>query len=343
MGMAAWLAPLTALLVAAALCRRFLERGSRFHLLDHPNERSLHGTPVPRSGGVAMLGGMVAGGLLLLWFAPAMGGPPWLVIAAAALLAAVGLVDDVRDLSPLPRLLVHLLAGGAVVWAGLAPGSLAWPGGGWPLPEWVAAALTLPLVVWMVNLYNFMDGMDGLAGGMALFGFSTLGVLGGVLDGSGFMAVNFVIAGAAAGFLYWNLPPARIFMGDTGSSLLGFLVAVMGLWGELGGWVPLWATLLLFSPFLVDATYTLMRRMARGECWWRPHRRHLYQRLVQAGWGHRRTLLAAYGLMTALALSTLGAVLWLPVAGQWSLLLLWVGIYGMLIWMVERRLPLEVA
>jgi UDP-N-acetylmuramyl pentapeptide phosphotransferase/UDP-N-acetylglucosamine-1-phosphate transferase len=337
LGMAAWLAPLLALVIAAGLCRRFLRRESRFHLLDHPNERSLHGSPVPRSGGVAMLAGMLAGwALVLVWVAPA---PPWVLLAAGALLALVGFLDDLRDLSPLARLLVHLLAGAAVVWSGLTPAALTWPGGGWPLPFWVAGVFTLIFVVWLVNLYNFMDGMDGLAGSMALVGFATLGILGGLRDAPAFLLVNLVIAGAVAGFLYWNLPPARIFMGDTGSSLLGFLVAVLGLWGEAGGWVPLWATLLLFSPFLGDATYTLVRRMGRGERWWRPHRCHLYQRLVQGGWGHRRTLLAAWGLMGALAVSTLAAVLLLPATGQWTVLLLWVGGYVWLVVALERRLP----
>jgi len=339
--MAVWLAPLVAFLIAVWACGRFLDQASPFHLLDHPNERSLHSSPVPRSGGLGVLaGGMVGGGVLWWGLDLSLAGLPWGVLAAGALLASVGLLDDLRDLNPLPRLLAHLLAAGAVAWSGLTPATLHWPGGGWPLPEWLAMALTLPLVVWMINLYNFMDGMDGLAGGMALFGFSTLALLGWLHDGPAFMAVNWLIAAAAAGFLVWNLPPARIFLGDAGSSLLGFMVAVAALWGEIGGWAPLWASLLLFSPFWVDATYTLLRRMARREPWWRPHRTHLYQRLVQGGWGHRRTLTAAYGLMTALALSTLLAVALLPAAGQWALLLLWCGGYVMLIGLLERRLPL---
>ncbi len=336
-----WAAPVAAFVVAAWLCRRFLDRRSLFHLLDHPNERSLHGAPVPRSGGLAIFAGIVVGGLCVAY--PLLTNLPtefWWVAGAVALLVAVGFVDDVRSVSAKVRFGVHLLVASVLVWNGLGLAMIAWPGGELAVPREIGVIVTLAISVWLVNLYNFMDGMDGLAGGMALFGFTTLALLGWVRGAPEFALVNLVIAAASAGFLVSNFPPAAIFMGDAGSSLLGYLVAAIGFWGDVSGRVPLWATLLLFSPFLVDATYTLLRRMIRRELWWRPHRTHIYQRLVQAGWGHRRTLQAAYALMAALALSTAAAVLFLPVAGQWSVLLFWLTAYAALIVTMERRLPL---
>ena len=176
-------------------------------------------------------------------------------------------------------------------------GGLRWAQIGLPgldaaLPDWLALGLTLLYIVWMINLYNFMDGMDGFAGGMAVFGFGALAVLGLIGDALTFAISGLVIAAAAGGFLTRNFPPARIFLGDVGSSVLGLLAAAMTLWGAGLGLFPLWVGLLVFSPFIVDATWTLLRRIVNAEPFWRAHRSHHYQRLVLAGWGHRRTVAA---------------------------------------------------
>jgi len=191
----------------------------------------------------------------------------------------------------------------------------------------------LLFVTWAINLYNFMDGMDGFAGGMAVIGFSTLAWLGRVDEP--FMNVCLIVAAANAGFLIHNFPPAKIFMGDTGSTALGFLVAACSLWGSKSGLFPFWVAILVFSPFIVDATATLLRRLLRGERVWEAHRTHYYQRLVLLGWGHRRTVLAEYGLMLACAGSAVVAV-HLPPAGQWVLIVGWIVIYSFLMWGVGR-------
>jgi UDP-N-acetylmuramyl pentapeptide phosphotransferase/UDP-N-acetylglucosamine-1-phosphate transferase len=182
-----------------------------------------------------------------------------------------------------------------------------------------------------------MDGMDGFAGGMAVIGFSALAWLG--QADAGFSAICLTVAGACAGFLVFNFPPARIFLGDIGSTILGFLVAACGLWGYQAELFPFWALLLVFSPFIVDATVTLVRRLLRGEKVWQAHRSHYYQRLVLLGWGHRRTVRVEYALMLACAGSTLLAVHWSP-TGQATLVAAWVLVYGLLMWGVswlERR------
>jgi UDP-N-acetylmuramyl pentapeptide phosphotransferase/UDP-N-acetylglucosamine-1-phosphate transferase len=311
--------------------------GSGLAPLDRPNARSLHTTAVPRSGGLAVLLGVVVplGLLALLGRAePTLG---WIALALAPVVG-IGYLDDLGDVSRRLRLVVQALAGVLLIGAGLRWVALDLPGWVQILPFWVSAVLSLLYVIWMINLYNFMDGMDGFAGGMALFGFSSLAVLGWVGGEPLFALTSAAIALSAAGFLVFNVPPARIFLGDAGSSGLGLLVAACSLWGVSLGLFPLWAAWLAFSPFIVDATWTLLARLARGERVWEPHRSHHYQRLVLSGWTHRQTLVRAYVVMAACAACAVAAPR-LPTHEQWMLLGAWVTIYGLIhvkVRLVER-------
>jgi UDP-N-acetylmuramyl pentapeptide phosphotransferase/UDP-N-acetylglucosamine-1-phosphate transferase len=278
--------PLAAACATAGLLS-WLLRGGRALPLDHPNERSLHERPVPRIGGVAIFAVAVPALLLLQW-SP-------LVALLAAGLAGLSFLDDRSHLPIAVRFGAHAAAAAVFVLFAL-PGT---------------APLALPVlalfVMWMTNLYNFMDGSDGLAGGMALFGFGTYAV-GAWLGGDPALAASCATLAACAGaFLAYNFHPARVFLGDAGSVPLGFLAGAMGLAGWHDGLWPLWFPVLAFSPFVVDASLTLARRIVRGEKFWRPHRTHYYQRLVQLGWGHRRTALAEYALMFACGALALGA------------------------------------
>ncbi len=180
--------------------------------------------------------------------------------------------------------------------------------------------------MWMTNLYNFMDGMDGFAGGMTVIGFGTLALLWG---GGPFAALAAVAAGAALGFLPLNFPPARLFMGDVGASVLGFLAGGLAILGWKHAVVPLWASVLVFAPFVVDATVTLARRMLRGERIWEAHRTHYYQRVVQLGWGHRRTVLVEYALMLGTGASALAAVR-MSATAQLVIVLFWMALFAVL-------------
>lgn len=251
-------------------------------------------------------------------------------------LGFLGAWDDLRDLSPALRLPVQGLVALSLVPAGLSLESLRFSLFEWPLPPPVGALLAVFFLLWMINLYNFMDGMDGLAGGMAVIGFSTLAGLGFLAGDVAFSLLALLVAAASAGFLIFNFPPARIFMGDAGAPVLGFLAGSLILWGDRTALFPFWIGLLVFAPFVVDATYTLIRRLLRGEAVWRAHRSHLYQKLVLSGWSHRRTVLRAYLLMLAGALSALVA-LESPPAWQSLLMSGWVLIYLLLIVMIERR------
>lgn len=292
-----FLIAICATLVASALTCAVLSRyRGRWALLDVPNDRSLHADATPRSGGLGILAGLLAGyaatiGMLSL---PGQG---W-TLMALLLTACVSLADDVWRLPPLLRFMVHLAAALMLVFpAGYGLLGISIPGFTWHAPTWVLEAFSVLLIIWMVNLYNFMDGMDGFAGGMACIGFATLALLG-ILAGAPVYALSaLLVCAAAAGFLPFNFPPARLFMGDLGSGSLGFLVALFLLWAERAALFPLWLGGLVFSPFIVDATWTVIRRIVQGKRPWQAHREHFYQRLVRAGWGHRRTVLWSYILM----------------------------------------------
>jgi len=326
---AAIAAPLLAGVVSAALTLALSRNAIGFlRIVDHPNERSLHQTPVPRTGGVAVVIGIALGLAIAVTMIAAVGPLGWIALAAL-LVGGISLLDDHRDVSQRYRLLAHAGAALLLYFSGLRWEQVGLPGLDAGLPNWLALGLTLIYIVWMINLYNFMDGMDGFAGGMALFGFGALAVLGLIGDAPTFAISALVIAAAAGGFLTRNFPPARIFLGDVGSSVLGLLAAAMTLWGAGLGLFPLWVGWLVFSPFIVDATWTLLRRIVNAEPFWRAHRSHHYQRLVLAGWGHRRTLLRAYLLMLAAAASAIAAAS-MPVGEQWMLLLAWVVVYALI-------------
>lgn len=247
--------------------------------LDEPNARSLHMSPTPRVGGLLTVPWALVVGLLLA--------EEYRVTAMlAAILCGFSFIDDRAGLSAGLRLLVHLgLSAAAMVVADV---------GGWLLV--VVSALA---VAWMINLFNFMDGADGLAGGMAAIGFGAYGVAAAAAGNGDLALLSFCVVAAVSGFLAFNFPPARIFMGDAGSTTLGFLAGTLGVVGWLRGVWPLWFSVLVFSPFVVDATVTLIQRALRREKVWQAHREHSYQKLVRMGWSHRRLAFAEYALMVA--------------------------------------------
>lgn len=316
--------PIVIVVILAGLTSLILTRwlshpDAPIRLLDQPNERSLHAKPTPRTGGLA-----ICAALLAAWAAslslPQAGMLPLQILSGAVVVAGISILDDRYGLSQGLRLLVQigaallLIRGGFVIQGDVLPGVSLAPG---VLP----ATLTVLAALWLTNLYNFMDGMDGFAGGMAVIGFGTLALLGWGQGDALYAGAALAVAAAAAGFLWFNFPPARIFMGDSGSTTLGFLAAGFAVWASRRGVAPAWLVMVVFSPFIVDATVTLIRRALRGEPVWRAHRSHYYQRLVQLGWGHRRTVLAEYAVMLVCAASALVLVgrdsntQWLVLAG----------------------------
>jgi UDP-N-acetylmuramyl pentapeptide phosphotransferase/UDP-N-acetylglucosamine-1-phosphate transferase len=309
--------PLIACGLTLAVLLLLLGRGWAERLaIDMPNERSLHASPTPRVGGLVVIPAALAASLPL-W--QQVGPVLWL----AAGLCAVSFTDDRWGLPVSLRFSAHALSAAVFCWI-LGP----------PLSPWVFGATVLALI-WGINLYNFMDGTDGLAGGMALFGFAVFGWA--MLDAMPVLAnLAFCLAAAAAGFLVFNFSPARVFMGDAGSVPLGFLAGAIGLTGWLQDAWPVWFPWLVFSPFVVDATVTLLKRVLRGERFWQAHRDHYYQRLVRMGWSHRRLALVEYALMAGAGMSAL-LMLGLPPMLQRTALGSWLIIYFVLMVIVDRR------
>jgi UDP-N-acetylmuramyl pentapeptide phosphotransferase/UDP-N-acetylglucosamine-1-phosphate transferase len=292
-------------------------------IVDRPGERSLHSRDTPRFGGVGLMLGALP--FVILHGDAELR----LIAAAAAALAVVSFVDDLRTLPVAVRLPCHLAAAGLAVgmaWVDATPGSIAFT---------VVAFLG---IAWMTNLFNFMDGADGLAGGMATIGFGAFGMAA-LLAGDAAMGNGAIALGAAAaGFLFFNAPPARVFMGDAGSVPLGFLAGAMGWLGVARDLWPWWFPPLVFSPFVVDATVTLARRFLAREPVLRAHRSHYYQRLVLGGWTHRRLAAWAWGAMALSAASALVA-LRQHAAVQGAIIFSWVVAYGVVMARIDRRHP----
>jgi Fuc2NAc and GlcNAc transferase len=284
------LAVVSSLLASFALtglARRYAERR---RLVDVPNNRSSHALPTPRGGGVGfVIAYLVAVGLL-----HARGVVPfntWLALSGAgAAVAAIGFVDDHAPTPARVRFLVHVLAAVWVLaWIGVNP-EAAVGSGEWP--AWLGALAAVLFIVWLLNLYNFMDGTDGLAGIEAVtVGLGAAWLTAVALPGNSLWLLPLVLAAAVGGFLVWNLPPARIFMGDVGSGFLGVCLATLALASLTRAPALFWVWVILLGVFVVDATFTLLRRMVRGRAFYEAHRTHAYQHAARR-FGHRAVMLA---------------------------------------------------
>ncbi len=312
----------------------------RHAMLDLPNERSSHATPTPRGGGVTIA-------VLVLLSTASVAVAGWLpldtaiaILGGGALVAGIGWLDDRYSVKAAWRAATHLCA---AAWA------LYWIGGIGHTPLDQIGVIGAPLanvlamlgIGWMTNLYNFMDGIDGIAAVEAIF-VGGMGAIVLLLGGaSGLAVICGAIAGSAAGFLAWNRMPARIFMGDVGSGFLGFAFAAIALSAHVATAIPTAVWVLLLLAFMADATITLLRRVLRGETWHLGHRVHAYQRLAQSGLSHAQVVVWVSLLDALLGALAIVVYRWPGVAWQVTLLgfLLAVASYCA----VERRLGMWAA
>ena len=323
-----WLLPAAAL---SSLCLTWLVRQYAMsrELIDLPGERSSHRRATPRGGGVAValtyLGGvsiLYGAGLVSLEFFAAVSG-------GGGLVALVGFLDDHRHVPARWRLLAHFIAAAwALYWFGGAP-----PVMGAADPTWFLTGIAVLCIVWLVNLYNFMDGIDGIAGIETItvcFGAALLHFM--VAPAEDLWLGPSLLLASTAGFLFWNFPPARIFLGDSGSGFLGFVLAVFCVQAS---WVALevfWALAILLGVFIVDATVTLVRRKLQGRRVYEAHRSHAYQYAARKHGNHARVSLAI-GVINLLWLLPL-ALLVGTASLDWTIG--WPIAYAPLIWLAFR-------
>lgn len=286
-----FLVSVAATLIAAPFVRRLmLGRG----IVDVPNHRSSHATPVPRGGGLACL----VGTAVAIVVAHAQGrGVPWLLFLAGAFLSVVGFADDRGDVSAIPRLAAQIAAGALMGWA---------VGGGW----WIGlGGIVVPAVV---NVVNFMDGINGITSFSMICWAVTAFVVGHRQAIPMLSLVGALAAGSALGFLPWNIPKARLFLGDAGSYLFGALAAA----GLLIGWssgAPVVVLAAPFSLYFIDTSTVLAKRALRGDSLFQAHREHVYQRLTtESGLSHTLVSLAVASLSALITLSWMAPVIWVP-------------------------------
>jgi len=285
-------------------------RWARKRILDVPNIRSSHTQPTPRGGGLFVVLCTLAGFWLSCLFFPEL--VPLRIAfyfsLSAILVALVSWFDDLYILSNWARFTTHSVGALLILQAGWVWQWVAFPFGPSISLGWVGYPVTFFWIVGLTNVYNFMDGIDGLAGGQAVVGgVAWIGL--GLMKGEPLASVlGVLVAGGSLGFLGHNWPPARIFLGDVGSAFLGFSFAALPLILNLTDpWLPITSFLVVW-PFIFDATFSLLRRLRRGENIFAPHRSHLYQRLIIAGYGHRFVssfyiFLALIGMMLAFTIT----------------------------------------
>ncbi len=301
---------------------------ARGALLDIPNERSSHTSPTPRGGGAGIVVVTLLGAVLLTFHQPTL----WGYIVGGGLIAVVSWVDDVRSLSNRVRFGAHLLGAIIVVATGGWIELVRLPYVGDIPLGWGGLPLTLFWLVGMTNIYNFMDGIDGIAGSQAVVAGAGWCFLGWLVNNNVVTWFGLVLTAGSLGFLLHNWPPAKIFMGDVGSAFLGFTFGWLGIYAtrtEAGLAIPM---VLLLWPFLFDAGFTLIRRFQRGENIFTAHRTHLYQRMVIAGESHVRVT----GLYSILAILGVGAA-WLSLLGDSGVAIgVVVLLAGILRWLTHR-------
>ncbi len=325
-----FLGVLAATLAATYAVLRILQKRTLF---DHPNPRSSHTSPTPRGGGIAIVAILVPAWALIGLSGTGNGPEVWTVAVSALGLAGLSWLDDMGGLPPLVRLsgqavavaaTLSVMQGYEMFFAGLLPPAL-------------DIFLAGVLWVWFINLFNFMDGIDGIAGTEAVcIGLGVTGVALAVGLGQTFPLYGLAIAAAALGFLWWNWQPAKVFMGDVGSIPLGYLLGwlLLGLAGQ-GQWAP---ALILPLYYLADATVTLVRRGLRGETVWRAHREHFYQKMSQRGFSHAFVVIT---ILTAnLALIALAALAASGRPGQ-AIIGACAVVTGLLAFMATRKSPTE--
>ncbi len=316
-------------LVTSGIITRILRGYAlRYGLLDQPNKRSSHSVATPRGGGLAIVLTFL-GAIIILVFSGELDIQQVMTyLLAGGMVAGIGYWDDHGHIPARFRILIHFTAAGlAVFWLG-----------GFPVVQfgehvltfgWIGNLFGVVLLVWLLNLYNFMDGIDGVAGAEAIFvaGGAGLISLTFVESGNGnggqlpLLLLQFIFVAATIGFLIWNWPPSKIFMGDVGSGFIGFILGVFAFSSAATGLLSIWSWLILLGVFLVDTTVTLVRRFISRKRWYEAHSSHAYQHLTRRWHSHKKVTLTILVIDLVWLLPLAWAAALNPAMGWWITLL----------------------
>jgi len=287
------------------------ELARRMGVMDEPEARKIHAYPTPRLGGIALFVGVIVPALLLLSSEPANRG----ILLGAALVVVVGALDDFRDTPPMFKFAGQLVAASILVYFGVMVETLSIPLVGILSLGWAAIPVSLLWVIAIMNIVNFIDGMDGLAAGVCGISAITFAVIALSLGRFDMGILAAVVAGSTIGFLWHNFHPASIFMGDSGSLLLGYLLAAVSLQGFLKGvaTVALLIPLLVLSIPIFDTGFAILRRVKNRQPIYLADRGHIHHRFTNLGYSHRKTVIIIYcwsATMSVVALCMRFAPVW---------------------------------
>jgi len=325
-------------MLSAVLTYAYIYYAHHKNWLDIPNQRSSHSVTTPRGGGIVFVS------IWLVIAAAAVFYSVWTVkqvlilLPGALIVAVVGFCDDRKSLSARYRAFGYFIAALISVYLiGNFNQLLVGQTLVLPLP-WIGSILAILAIVWSTNLFNFMDGTDGIAAMEAIFILGIGGFFFWNVHAEGMAMITWVLGTSVAGFLVWNKPPAKLFMGDVGSATLGFVIMVLALYGEKQYGVPALLWIIVYAAFIFDATITLLRRLIAREPVYLAHRSHAYQRLHQSGWSHMQVL-CAYGCVNVI-LAGVGVFAFYNRGWLIGLLLVVILILTCLYIIVERRSPM---
>lgn len=310
-------------IILTYLARRY---ALRHDIIDHPNERSSHTTPKPRGGGIAIVATFTFA-LTYLWWGNIIASALFGALAIGGLIiAALGYYDDIHHIKARTRVIIHFATANFALY--LLNGLPILDFGTWQFHlHWQGTVIGVISIVWLTNLYNFMDGIDGLAGSEGLFVSLTAGFILWFTANHAIAILFFALAPAIAGFTVFNWPPAKIFLGDIGSGYLGYILSVLGIYTSKQTSLSISFWIILLAVFICDATFTVIKRALNGKPWYDAHREHAYQCLVAAGATHQQITLAILLLNLFLLLpSALIAMYW-PHYGAFSMMVAVITLY----------------
>jgi Fuc2NAc and GlcNAc transferase len=299
----------------------------RMGMFDVPNRRSSHSIPTPRGGGVAIVLVVLVGILIQGEIGLSMPTELALVLwVFGGSIAIIGFLDDLGHVRASLRLLAHLAAVVAGLWLLSRSISDIGVATAW-IPQSLSWGVLALAAAWFLNLFNFMDGIDGIAASQAVFMSCAAALLVALQGGPSYLVATWLLLGAACvGFLVWNWAPAAIFMGDAGSGFLGYVIALLLVYSVGIGAISLWTASILGAAFVADASITLLRRLLRGERWYTAHRLHAYQWLARRWRSHARVT----GLFAAVNLFLVLPVAWISMRSPESAAVVSLGLYGLL-------------